>query len=96
MFKFNEMLFLMKLLKVLIVKVAEFGNLSSKSIDRGTLLCVLKYFKSNETCLLSIFSEKKIVPKFVRSMVKFSMPAILHRILHLASQTMYFRVSYFF
>ena len=28
-------------------------------------------------------------------MVKFSMPAILDRILHLASQTMYFGVSYF-
>ena len=38
---------------------------------------------------------QKIVPKFVCSMVKFSMPAILDRILHLASQTMYFGVSYF-
>ena len=28
-------------------------------------------------------------------MVKFSMSSILDRILHLASQTMYFRVSYF-
>ena len=28
-------------------------------------------------------------------MVKFSMPAILDRILHLASQTKYFGVSYF-
>ena len=53
-------------------------------------------FKSNETCLWSHFSEKKIIPKFVCSMVKISMPAILHRIFHLASQTMYFRVSYFF
>ena len=61
--------------------------------DRGTLLCVLKYFKSNETCLLSNFFKKEIVPC---SMVKFSMPVILDRILHLASQTMYFRVSYFF
>ena len=40
------------------------------------------------------FSEKNVT-KFVCSMVKFSMPAILHRILHLASQTMYFRISYF-
>ena len=32
---------------------------------------------------------KKFVPKFVCSMVKFSMPAILDRILHLASQTMF-------
>ena len=63
--------------------------------DKGTLLCVLKYFKSNETCLLSHFSEK-IIPKFVCCMVKISMPAILHRILHLVSQTMYFRVSYYF
>ena len=39
--------------------------------------------------------KKKIVPKFVCSMVKFSMPAILDRILHLASQTMYYGVSYF-
>ena len=63
--------------------------------DRGTLLCVLKYFKSNEACLLRIFS-KKIVPKFVCSMATFSMPAILDRSLHLASQTiMYLRVSYF-
>ena len=62
--------------------------------DKGTLLRVLKYFKSNETCLLSHFSPK-FVPKFVCSMMKISMPAILHRILHLASQTMYFRVSYF-
>ena len=38
---------------------------------------------------------KKFVPKFICSMVKFSMPAILDRILHLASQTMYFGVSYF-
>ena len=36
------------------------------------------------------FFPKKFVPKFVCSMVKFSMPAILERILHLASQTMYF------
>ena len=35
---------------------------------------------------------KKFVPKFVCSMVKFSMP---DRILHLASQTMYLGVSYF-
>ena len=41
------------------------------------------------------FFPKNIVPKFVCPMVKFSMPAILDRILHLASQTMYFRVSYF-
>ena len=38
---------------------------------------------------------KKFVPKFVCSMVKFSMPAILDRILHLTSQIMYFGVSYF-
>ena len=38
---------------------------------------------------------KKIVPKFVCPMVKFSMPAMLDWILHLASQTMYFGVSYF-
>ena len=42
----------MKGLKILIVKVAEFGNPSTKNIDRGTLLFVLNYFKSNETCLL--------------------------------------------
>ena len=41
----------LKGLKILIVKVAEFGNPSTLT-DRGTLLCVLKYFKSNETCLL--------------------------------------------
>ena len=41
------------------------------------------------------FFPKKFVPKFVCSMVKFFMPAILDRILHLASQTMYFGVSYF-
>ena len=63
MFNFNE-IFFMKRLKILIVKVAEFGNPSTKKkkkkkekkkktlTDRGTLLCVLKYFKSNETCLL--------------------------------------------
>ena len=39
--------------------------------------------------------KKKKKPKFVCSMVKFSMPAILDRILHLASQTVYFRVSHF-
>ena len=38
---------------------------------------------------------QKFVHKFVCSMVKFSMPAILDRILHLASQTMYFGASYF-
>ena len=38
---------------------------------------------------------KKFVPKFVCYMVKFSMPAMLDRILHLASQSMYFGVSYF-
>ena len=38
---------------------------------------------------------KKFVHKFVCSMVKFSIPAILDRILHLASQTMYFGASYF-
>ena len=38
---------------------------------------------------------KKFVSKFVCSMVKISMLAILDRILHLASQTMYFGVSYF-
>ena len=38
---------------------------------------------------------KKFVPKFVCSMVKFSMPAKLDRILHLASQTISFGVSYF-
>ena len=81
----------MKRLKILIVKVTEFGNPSTKNIDRSTLLCVLKYFKSNEIRLLWNFSQKKkkIVPKYVCSMVKFSMPAILDRILHLASQTMY-------
>ena len=36
---------------------------------------------------------KKFVHKFACSMVKFSMPAILDRILHLASQTMYFGAS---
>ena len=41
------------------------------------------------------FFFKNFVPKFVCSMVKFSMPAILDKILHLASQTMYFGVSYF-
>ena len=40
--------------------------------------------------------KKKKIPKFVCPMVKFSMPATLDRILHLVSQTMYFRVSYFF
>ena len=44
---------------------------------------------------MTFSQKKKIVPKFVCSMVKFSMPAILDRILHLATQTMYFRVSYF-
>ena len=37
MFKFNEgffFFFLMKLLKILIVKVAELGNPSAKNIDR--------------------------------------------------------------
>ena len=38
---------------------------------------------------------KKFVHKFVCSMVKFSMPAILDRILHLASQAMYFGASCF-
>ena len=46
-------------------------------------MCVVKFF------------QKKFVPKFVCSMVKFSMPAILDGILHLTSQTMYFGVSYF-
>ena len=50
----------MKLLKILIVKVAEFGNHRQKTLtERGTLLCVLKYFKSNETCLLLNFSTTK-------------------------------------
>ena len=40
------------------------------------------------------FFKKKIVRKFVCSMVNFSMPAILD-ILHLASQTMYFWTSYY-
>ena len=59
-------------------------------------ILIVQYLKSNETCLLSNFSKKKNVPKFVCPMVKFFMPAILDRILHLASQTMYFRVSYCF
>ena len=58
MLKFNEMLF-MKRLKILIVKVAEFGNPSTKTLtDRGTLLCVSKYSKSNETPLLGNLSKK--------------------------------------
>ena len=67
----------MKWLKILIVRVAEFGNPSTKKkqkqnnnnnnktkqnktklTDKGTLLCVLMYFKSNEICLLS--HKKKI------------------------------------
>ena len=40
-------------------------------------------------------SPKKFVPKFECFMVKSSMPSILDRILHLASQTMYLGVSYF-
>ena len=43
-----------------------------------------------------IFYSEKIIPKFVCSMVKFSMPSIFHRSLHLASQIMYFMVSYLF
>ena len=39
--------------------------------------------------------QKKFVHKFVCSMVKLSMLAILDRILHLASQTMYFGASCF-
>ena len=39
--------------------------------------------------------KKRNNPIFVCSMVKFSMTAILHRIFHLASQSMYIRVSYF-
>ena len=52
--------FFMKWLKILIVKVAEFGNPSTKNIDRQKyfIMC-LKYFKSNETCLLLNFSRKK-------------------------------------
>ena len=51
-------------------------------------------FKSSEACLLSNFSDF-FFPKFVCSMVKFSiLVIILHRILHLTSQTMYFSVSY--
>ena len=44
----------MKRLKILIVKVAEFVNPSTTKTltDRGTLLCALEYFKSNETRLL--------------------------------------------
>ena len=34
MFKFNEIFFFRKGLKILIVKVAEFGNPSTKNIDR--------------------------------------------------------------
>ena len=34
MFKFNLLFFFMKRLKILIVKVAEFGNPSTKNIDR--------------------------------------------------------------
>ena len=40
------------------------------------------------------FFQKKIVLKCVCHMVKLSMPAILDRILHLASQSMYFGASY--
>ena len=50
----------MKRLKVFIVKVAEFGNPSTKNIDRGTLLCVLKYFKSNETQSVVNFVQKNL------------------------------------
>ena len=45
--------FFMKQLTILIVKVAESATHRQKTLtDRGTLLCVLKYFKSNETRLL--------------------------------------------
>ena len=41
----------------LIVKVAEFGNPSTKKIDRGTLLCVLKYFNGSQLAKI-----KKSIP----------------------------------
>ena len=43
-------------------------------------MCVVKFFQKN---------------LFLNFYALFSMPAILDRILHLASQTMYFVVSYF-
>ena len=86
MFKFNEMFFfLYETIEKLNCQGCQIRQpIDKKTLtDRGNLLCVLKYVKLNETCLLQFF-----FPKFVCSMVKFSMPAILDRILHLASQTM--------
>ena len=50
----------MKWLKIVIARLPNSATHRQKTLtDKGTLLCVLKYFKSNETCLLSHFSEKK-------------------------------------
>ena len=50
----------MKWLKILIVKMAEFGSPSTKNIDRQVFYYVFwSIFKSNETCLLSNFQKKK-------------------------------------
>ena len=62
--------------KFLIVKVAEFSNLSTKNIDRQRyfIMC-FKVFQVKWDIPVVEFFQKN-VPKFVCSMVKFSMPAI--------------------
>ena len=71
-------LFLMKQLKILIVKVAEFGNLTTKKHWQTEVLYYV--FWSILSQMRHVCCEtfpKKIVPKFVCSIGKFSIPAII-------------------
>ena len=72
--------FFMKWLKILIFKVGEFGNPSTKNIDRQRyfIMCFEVFYVKWGMSVVKCF--KKFVPKCVCSIVKFSMPAILDRI----------------
>ena len=92
----NEML-LYEIIERFIVKVGEFGNASTKTIYKTKVFYYVFWsILSQMRHVCCPLFPKHIVPKFVCSMVTFSMPAILDRILHLASQTMHFGVSYIF
>ena len=55
MFKFNEIFFNERIenLNCQGCRIRQpIDKKQKQKTDRGTLLCVLKYFKSNETCLL--------------------------------------------
>ena len=96
MFKFNEIFFFNETVENLNCQ----GCRTRQPIDKKHWQTEVLYYvfwsilsQMRHVCC-EIF-PKKFVPKFVCSMVKFSMPAILDRILHLASQTMSYGVSYF-